>query len=418
MKIYRYKDVYGDLHDFFSGNIRKDHSHKKKLKEILLLKEEEDKKKEVSEKRTFNFDFTKAQYKYSLAAVSAAALFVIVFFSFKLFFALPDINSKVLVLNGNAEIKKKNKKDYKNLAIDSLIKTGDIVRSDKNSNIKVIFENNSIINIYESSQLKFVRLNKIKKDEKIKLFLDKGSVFCTVNLSGINSYFEVLTNISKFTVKGTEFLVTVLEHHDIKLDVDESVVEVGSLFKPLKKLDSIEKKDESIYKRIVSLFNYSFRVNEKESVIIRNGLVERINQKLSALVEEAFVKTNNKDFSDVDKNELISKINELENEVKTISASVVNNFIPQDPEEKEVKTINQNTVKESSIKKDTRRIYIYDSNNKDMFIGQDVLLETVDGSFLYGILVSHDGKIVKIEDETLGLIAIESYKVKSISFKR
>jgi len=120
--------------------------------------------------------------------------------------------AKVGFIKGQIEVQRGGKGEWKALATGGLIKTGDLVRSSKNSTAEFRWADGTRWKIMPSTEIKVKKstYNMVKKADQSQLQLTTGKVFIRIiKALKPSSKFEVETPTSVAAVRGTIFSVEV-----------------------------------------------------------------------------------------------------------------------------------------------------------------------------------------------------------------
>lgn len=289
-------NVYKYLKELFIPEID-NKNHQKILREKLSTK--------INKIKTKESLFKKPVLKY---AFSFALIFIILFAGFfflsKVFYS-SNIKGSLMSLKGNVHRVKQGREKYITSFKDKILIRGDIIKTDADSEITIKLGKKSIVKMDELTEIKFLGLKKKKENEHSRIFMNKGRIQCSVNLPTKDSIFEILTDISTFTVKGTKFSIKINENQDIKLEVSEGMVEVSNYIRPSRLLKKIKRKNKNFYQLIYDISNKKVLVNQNNSIIICKTAVHRTNQDLNLFIKKAYSKINKqKSLNKAEKNNL------------------------------------------------------------------------------------------------------------------
>jgi len=139
-----------------------------------------------------------------------------------------DSVAKVVSLKGRVFVKKE-KQSFKKLTADSLLQTGDLIKTFNKSRVKIIFNDKSVIYVAPKSQfiIKEYKYDKVKKERSSVLNLLGGRVKLFVaKLSSKNKTFKVNTETATVGVRGTKFIVSSENEGETEVLVLSGSVEV------------------------------------------------------------------------------------------------------------------------------------------------------------------------------------------------
>jgi len=353
--------IFYDYLDNLNIPIGDNKSHREKLwdeleKESLLFD-----KLQVKKDKSSIFIPFKPVLRYSFYF---ALFFIIIFSGIFLFFRFYVSSSHrafVIPKNGNLYINSKILLKDK-----TKIKMNDLLKTDMKSDASIKIGETSVF-LEELTEIKLIKLNKHKNDTNTRLYLNDGKILCNVKLMTKKSIFEIKTDLSLFSVKGTKFMIQILDNKDVILDVTEGVVEVSEyIAKPFLSGNVTKMNNENVG-LLNKIINKKISVKSGNKIILSNKIINDFNNDMILLIKEI---NENPINNEIINNRLIAFENKS-NQLFIINEN--NNENLDVAEEKKLLKIEKLSgnpgilleEKNTSISSDNESIYILsDSNNK------------------------------------------------------
>lgn len=142
-------------------------------------------------------------------------------------FASQSNIGRVTYLMGNAMLKTKTAKSWKNVKIKQKVSNGDEIKTKKSENVEITLNDGSVIRIAEDS---YIQLNCPDNVKKIVPEINKGRIWANIKkLSKRNYDFEITSGTATAAIRGTVVRMDNNEKGDslIKVLVYDGKVDVG-----------------------------------------------------------------------------------------------------------------------------------------------------------------------------------------------
>ncbi len=343
----------------------------KKINNIFTKTELKAEKEKIIQKFNF-FNFNRLVFITSLFLIFLFSIFALFFFNNPDFFIKQKIPINNVSFKGTVNIIRNN--STFSLFDKKYILKNDYIKTEDNSTSEIKLGDNSRIIAYQNTLLKVLNIKKDKNNEINKLYIERGKIECNVTLSSNKSIFEILTDISLISIKGTHFFVEVLENKDVIVDVLEGQVEIRNLIKSSINLKNIKVKDEIIKNELNKLLNQKILIEKNNSILISKNELENYNKDLDKFLIEIKDKINKIENSQILKEIYdFKKINNMSK--KEIIKSEIEKNKNTEEEEKNnnkkiiIKKIKINiglslNEKNTAITSDEKNIYISSDSNK------------------------------------------------------
>ncbi len=195
---------------------------------------------------------------------------------------------KVISFQGKAQVFNPGANEWKELKVNQKIFPAEVLKTGKNSNLKILLKDNSTVILQSESKLTIKRVSILldKAYRDVLLNLEKGMARFKISRGyAKNSRFEVVTPLTQIRVEKTDFTVRVISESQTRVGVRE-----GSLNLRLKNFDlTLNTGDALILKEemgkiILDVLGGDVEVGLK-GVVIRVGEGESISIDSTGRVE-------------------------------------------------------------------------------------------------------------------------------------
>lgn len=281
------------------------------------------------------------------------------------------------------------------------IKTGD----DSFAGIKI--GDNSLCTLNENSEMEIIKLMVDNHRESNKIFLNKGSIDCSISFASSDSVFEIVSDYADVWVKGTDFTFSIDGNENVLLDVREGEVEIGNFIKS-DKMDELKKYNANIYSMVYENINSPISVGGNYSLTINKSDLIKLNKDFSIIMDTVLSANDLEDRTMID-NALSLHIKEMKSLRGSMALKINNN----EPVKNDLDDTNLEIVKkladDEKINIKTQKLYY------DKYVGQTVKVETYNGNKFVGtVLEVENDRVLKLKG-SFGILLIEIEKINSIT---
>ncbi len=308
---------YNNIDDYLKNVPRshfKNKTHKKELKIKILNSIKENR---IKRDKTF---FDKNIFKLKIA-LSFGVFFIVIIsgiFFYSIVFYYPEAKISLTSLKGKVYIQKNENALKESISEIESIKQNYIIKSEKNSSIKLKIENDTEIIVEEDSVLKVNSLY-MKNNKLINIFqLDKGKIECSVNLPSKDSIFEIITPDSSIYIKGTIFSINVNENMDMILNVKKGAVEVEKKLNVAYDRNKIKGIDPEVNDQIKNVLHEKITVLPDSSLTLKHDDIIILSNRINNLLQK--IKKN--EINPYEIKEKINSIIELNKNINLIKNKI------------------------------------------------------------------------------------------------
>ena len=354
----------------------------KDILDFIKNNQKETSKKSVLLEKIKDFFDEKPLFGYAL---SFASLLIILMVSILPFLSLNTLNKTVVTFAENTVSIIDNKNNKINAKSNDAIKEKNRVETEADSSANISIGNDAKISLKENTSILFSKLYKKKESVKSGMYLDNGEAHFTVNKLNSLSVFKVETETIFIEVAGTEFIVTVNNKKDTKVEVIEGRLLISPKFNTEIEIKSIRRHDKGFSKEIEQIINEKFVLEKGQILEVSfNDFNESKNEILKTTSniagEISKVKKNRQKIEAIKRRSKarIKKIREARNKIFKLKtkadASMIKNN--QNKEKQELKYYTEKigtlpnlafTEKSTSLSTDGQFVYITSDSNTTLY---------------------------------------------------